>query len=204
MLFAGRSATSSAMPVKQRDISQAAHNTNLEKPMQHSVLFTNSDEARAFCSHLDVIHAVPGLTDGNNDEGDQEVDHILDIDRATSSVSRQPFVRLPFSSVISQQPSSPREFSPTEFYTSRTSYKEASFSRPPAQRQPSLTREDPVAPHRIMTQPRQLLQEIPSDRLAVPSEVIARRAFQAASAKKIAQEERSWNTLPCRIDELGM
>jgi len=170
--------------------------------MNHNVLLAKPDEARAFRSHLDVAHAVLGLTDGNNDEGDQEVDHILDIDRATSSVSRQPFVRLPFSSVASKQPSSLREFSPTEFYTSRTSHKQASFSRPPAQRQPSLPREH--ASHRTMSHHRQLLQEIPSDRLAVPSGVIARRAFQAASAKQNAQEERSWNTSPCRTDELGM
>jgi hypothetical protein len=61
----------------------------------------------------------------------------------------------------------------------------------------------PATPRRTIEQHRQLLQEVPSARPAVPDHLIARRAFEAARVKNESAEETGTGTSYVGDDELG-
>lgn len=62
----------------------------------------------------------------------------------------------------------------------------------------------PATPRRTIEQHRQLLQEVPSARSAVPDHLIARRAFEAARVKNEPEGETGTETSHAGDDELGM
>jgi hypothetical protein len=62
----------------------------------------------------------------------------------------------------------------------------------------------PATPRRTIEQHRQLLQEVPSARPAVPDHLIARRAFEAARVKNEPEGETGTETSHAGDDELGM
>lgn len=79
---------------------------------------------------------------------------------------------------------------------SRSAYKSPHHSTP----KPTAY---PATPRRTIEQHRQLLQEVPSARPAVPDHLIARRAFEAARVKNESDEETGTGTSYVGDDELG-
>jgi hypothetical protein len=79
---------------------------------------------------------------------------------------------------------------------SRSAYKSPHHSTP----KPTAY---PATPRRTIEQHRQLLQEVPSARPAVPDHLIARRAFEAARVKNESEEETGTGTSYVCDDELG-
>lgn len=79
---------------------------------------------------------------------------------------------------------------------SRSAYKSPHHSTP----KPTAY---PATPRRTIEQHRQLLQEVPSARPAVPDHLIARRAFEAARVKNESEEETGTGTSYVGDEELG-
>lgn len=98
-----------------------------------------------------------------------------------------------------------RDLEPEDFYGSQTSYTKSSFARPSNKnkRLSTSTIAHPATPSRTLAHHHQVLQEVPSDRSAVPVDIIARRAFQAARAKGNDQEDYRGERLADDTDELG-